>query len=103
MAIQTHTKERWEGQVAKARAAGYFDGVDDLPYEQVRASVERRDLKFVTTPHEHAEAEVPAVDALVGHLSERNWRWVRATQNAGPFITCDHPVCLNWIERPTGR
>jgi hypothetical protein len=100
LALATATKERWEGQLAKARAAGYLDGVKDVPYEEIRASVERRDFKFVITPHEHAQTELPAVEGLIESLARRKWRWVRATQNAGSFITCDHPVCLNWIERP---
>jgi hypothetical protein len=100
LALMTATKERWESQLAKVRAAGYLEGTVDVPYEQIRASVERRDFKFVTTTHEHAQTELPAVDWLIEILAQRKWRWVRATPEAGMLVTCDHPVCLNWIKRP---
>ena len=102
LAVMSSTKERWERHLAGARRDGFADGMPDVPYEEIRTSIERRDFKFVTTPHEHAQTEIPVVDHLINNLAERSWRWVRATPNAGLFVTCDHPVCLNWIKRPLG-
>ncbi|MBP1065327.1 hypothetical protein JOE51_006794 [Bradyrhizobium japonicum] len=98
----TATKERWENHVNKARAAGYMEGVADVPYEVIRRSIADRDFKFVTTTTEHAQIEVDVLDTLLQVLGSRHWRWLRAGAGSGGFITCDHPVALFWDVRPKG-
>jgi hypothetical protein len=100
--LATATKERWDSQVAKAKAAGYMDGIKDVPYEQIRASVVKRDFKYVTTTSEHARTELDTFDQLLNILGRRNWRWLRAAQNSFGFVTSDHPVCLFWNRHPKG-
>jgi len=102
LAVITSTKERWERHLAGARRNGFADGIPDVPYEEIRASIQRRDFKLVTTTHEHAQIEISVVDSLINNLAKRSWRWVRARPTAGMFVTCDHPVCLNWIKRSPG-
>jgi hypothetical protein len=100
--LATATKERWEAQVAQARAAGYMEGVKDVPYEQMRSSVVKRNFKSVTSTSEHARNELNVLDTLLNILARRSWRWVHADENSGGFITSDHPVCLVWNKPPKG-
>jgi hypothetical protein len=100
--LATATKERWEAQVKRAKAAGYMEGIADVPYEQIRSSVVKRNFKFVTTTSEHARNELYAFDHLLNILARRSWRWVHADENSGGFITSDHPVCLVWNTPPKG-
>jgi len=76
--------------------------VPDVPYETLKAQLTEGAFKFVTTTGEHARTELHALDGLINILAARTWRWVRAAQDSGGFITSDHPVCLNWIKRPRG-
>ncbi|MBV9983459.1 DUF4238 domain-containing protein [Bradyrhizobium sp.] len=102
LAVQLSTKERWERQLARMRKDGYLEGVLDVPYETLKAQLEEGAFKFVTTTGEHARTELYALDNLINILAARTWRWVRASNDSGGFITSDHPVCLNWIRRPRG-
>jgi hypothetical protein len=102
MSLQTSTKERWDSQLAKAKAAGYMEGIKEVPYEEIRASVVNRDFRFVTTTSEHARVELNAFDKLLHVLAQRRWRCLRAEPNSGGFITSDHPVCLFWNKPPRG-
>jgi Protein of unknown function (DUF4238) len=100
--LMTATKDRWESQVSKDKAAGYMDGVKDVPYEAIKAGVLNRRYRVVTTTNHHARLELGAFDGLLQVLARRSWRWLRARPNTGGFITCDHPVCIYWNERPEG-
>jgi hypothetical protein len=102
LAAQLSSKERWERQLTRMRKDGYLEGVPDVPYETLKAQLEEGAFKFVTTTSEHARTELYALDNLINVLAGRAWRWVRAAPDSGGFITCDHPVCLNWIKRPRG-
>lgn len=100
--ITTATKERWERHFERAKAAGYMDGVVDVPYETIRKSVLDRNYKFVTSTTEHAQMEMKAFDTLLQLLGSRHWRWLRAGAGSAGFITSDHPVTLFWDTRPKG-
>jgi hypothetical protein len=102
LAFQLSTKERWERQLARMRDEGYLEGVADVPYETLKAQLEEGAFRFVTTTSEHARTELYTLDKLINTLASRAWRRVRASADSGGFITCDHPVCLNWIKRPQG-
>jgi hypothetical protein len=102
LAFQLSTKARWERQLTRMRAEGYLEGVADVPYETLRAQFEEGAFRFVTTTSEHAQTEVHTLDKLINILAGRTWRWVHAASDSGGLITCDHPVCLNWIKRPSG-
>jgi hypothetical protein len=102
VAVALSTKERWEKQLARMREDGYLDGKPDVPYEELKAQLAEGNIRFVTSTSEHARTELYAVDDLINILARRSWRWVRAAPTSGGFISCDHPVCLNWIKRPRG-
>jgi hypothetical protein len=102
IAVTLATKERWERQLARMRKDGYLDGIPDVPYERLRTEVASGNIQFVTSTSEHARTELGTLDKLINILAHRSWRWVRAAPDSGGFITCDHPVCLNWIKRPRG-
>jgi hypothetical protein len=102
LAAQFSSKERWERQLARMREDGYLEGMADVPYETLKAQLEEGAFRFVTTTSEHARTELHTLDKLINILARRAWRWVRAATDSGGFITCDHPVCLNWIKRPKG-
>jgi hypothetical protein len=102
LAVQLSSKERWERQLARMRRDGYLEGVPDVPYETLKAQLEEGAFTFVTTTGEHARTELHVLDNLISRLARRAWRWVRAAPDSGGCITCDHPVCLNWIKRPKG-
>jgi Protein of unknown function (DUF4238) len=102
LAVQLSSKERWERQLARMRKDGYLEGIADVPYETLKAQLEQGAFRFVTTTSEHARTELHTLDKLINILARRTWRWVRAAPDSGGFITCDHPVCLNWIKRPKG-
>jgi hypothetical protein len=102
LAVQLSSKERWERQLARMRKDGYLEGIPDVPYETLKAQLEEGAFKFVTTTGEHARTELHVLDNLINILAGRTWRWVRSAPDSGGFITCDHPVCLNWIKRPRG-
>ena len=102
VAVAMSSKERWERQLARMREDGYLEGKPDVPYEQLKAHLAEGKIKFVTTTSEHARTELHSLDKLISILARRSWRWVRAAPTSGGFLTCDHPVCLNWIKRPRG-
>jgi hypothetical protein len=74
MQVATATKERWESQMSQAKAAGYMEGVKEVPYEEIRASVVNRDFKFVTSTSEHAAVELKTFDDLLHVIAQRSWR-----------------------------
>ncbi|HXI08868.1 MAG: DUF4238 domain-containing protein [Bradyrhizobium sp.] len=102
LAVALSSKERWEKQLARMRADGYLQGKPDVPYETLKEHLAKGDIRFVTTTSEHARAELHSLEVITEVLTRRRWRWVRANKDSGGFITCDHPVCLNWIKRPRG-
>jgi hypothetical protein len=92
------TKEVWESQVQRMRAAGYL--AEDAPtdYEQIKAAVMLGDYSFVTPTNQHVAIELDALDAVLPPLFARKWTVFRTTAKDQGFITSDHPVCLTWAD-----
>ncbi|QOF71499.1 DUF4238 domain-containing protein [Aminobacter sp. SR38] len=99
-------KERWES--LKRRMSK--DGIkvrEDIPFERLQKFALSDDYDIVTSKTTHARIEVGQFDNLIRLLIMRNWRLLVAGDDAGDFITSDHPVCLqptnaNLIGKPLG-
>lgn len=95
MAIVTAKKEIYESSVRNAKQ----DGVDideSVPYEQVKEFFDRGEYNIVMPNESHFEAEFKGIDAILPSLFSRGWMLCVAGDNAGPFVTCDRPVILDW-------
>ena len=95
MAIILANKERYESTLRKARQ----DGVnidEDVSYEQMKEFFDRGEYDIVVPNEFHIDMEFNCIDTMLACLSSRGWTLYLAGENAGPFVTCDRPVILEW-------
>ncbi len=90
------TRERYEHAVDRLKADGI--PIDDSvpPYEEMRAFFESGKYTIQTPNETHAAYELRGAEAILPCLVERGWSFITASDETGPFITCDRPVCLRW-------
>jgi hypothetical protein len=95
------TRERWASQVAQAKAARYIDpdADADAHYETIKARVDGGHYRFQFPREKHIALELSTFDKVLPLLFHRKWTLLRAQDDAGCFITSDHPVCLTWTDR----
>jgi hypothetical protein len=83
----------YERQIAASRGAGFVpDKV--LPFERMKALVERDDYQIEISTAEHLQSEIRVFDRILKSLGPRHWSLLIATPDAPDFITCDHPANL---------
>jgi hypothetical protein len=94
MQLATATKERWEGQLAQARAAGYLKDTKHISYEDMREFVRKKNFRIDLNKEFHTATEMGSLDAVLQTLFERKWVTFTPPKTSSGFITSDHPVCL---------
>jgi hypothetical protein len=94
MTLATATKERWEGQMKRAREAGYLKDTKNISYEDMRDFVNKKEYRIELATEFHIASEMQALDAILPTLLERKWIAFNPPENSSGFITSDHPVCL---------
>ncbi len=103
MEIALETPERWEGQVAQAKAAGYMPADAETNYESMKAFIEGGEYTVELKREAHIALELSTFEKVLPHLFQRKWTLVKANEDAGGFITSDHPVCLKWAKAELQR
>jgi hypothetical protein len=94
MELSTATKERWEGQMAQARAAGYLKGTKNISYEDMRDFVKKKEYRIDLNKEFHISTEMGSFDSVLQTLFDRKWITFTPPETSTGFITSDHPVCL---------
>ncbi|MDB0544139.1 DUF4238 domain-containing protein [Ralstonia solanacearum] len=97
MGLALADKERWEGQVRQAQAAGRMR-VSDVTYEQMREFVASGQYAIEVPTTRHVHHELQLLQTVVPLLRERNWLLLRAAPDSGGFVTSDRPVTLCWSD-----
>ena len=97
MNVVLSSKELYEGQVRKAKDAGFIDPDANASYEEAKDFERRQQFRIELARNEHIRQEFELHDTVLQTLGRRQWVVVRSTPKVGTFITCDHPVFL----RPT--
>jgi hypothetical protein len=100
MDLTLATKERYEASFAKAAHAGAVKAADILPYEQMRDFIDRDEYTISVSTTHHVRQELKLADTVLPLLGQRQWLMARALPGTGGFITSDHPVILQWADRP---
>jgi hypothetical protein len=94
MELVTDTKERWEGQMKRARAAGALKETNKVTYEEMRDFVKKKQYRLELRTEFHIESEMKAFDSVLPTLFKRKWLSLTPPKESRGFITSDHPVCL---------
>ncbi len=95
MSLITAKKERWESILRRAKEDG-FDIGENVSYVQMKDFVERDEFDIVVPTEYHIDIEFKGIDAILPFLFERCWTLALASDETGPFVTCDMPVSLTW-------
>ena len=95
MAITVSSKERYESALRRAREGG-ADIDEDVSYEQAKESFERGEYDIVVPNEFHIAMEFKGIDTILPYLFGRGWVLYVAGEDAGPFVTSDRPVILEW-------
>jgi len=93
------TEERWKSICSGMKKAGY-DSIDSVPYEDLKDFVDRGEYDVLVKREFNIALELKLVEGILPYLNSRSWGILHAdisSGNAG-FVTCDFPVCLNWID-----
>lgn len=94
MDLALETKERWEGQVAQMRAAGYDIG--DVTYEDLKKFHDEKQYTINIAREWHIELELKSIGVILAALANRGWILVFRREEVGPLITSDRPILLYW-------
>lgn len=97
--LATATKERFERSIAGAVRGGHVQPDHGLSYESMREFIERDRYTIEVPTTRHVDDELRMVDVVLPLLGRRNWMLLRAAPGTGGFVTSDHPVVLDWIDR----
>ena len=92
------TPERWEGQVKKAKAAGFIKAEATADYEAMKRFAEEDRYKVEVANERLIQLEVDTFDKILPLIFRRGWVLVKAPEDSGGFVTSDHPFCLTWSE-----
>lgn len=97
--LATATKDRFERSIAGAVRGGHVEPDHGLSYESMRDFVEQDRYTIDVPTTRHVEDELKRVDVVLPLLGRRCWMLLRAAPGTGGFVTSDHPVVLDWIDR----
>ncbi|MFC5550297.1 DUF4238 domain-containing protein [Massilia aerilata] len=99
MALNVSTRERYEASFGRAVEEGYIERDELLGYEEMKDFVDRGQYTIDVSTTRHVANELELADKVLPLLAQRTWTLVRAGSDTGGFVTSDHPVGLQWIER----
>jgi len=91
----TSSPEQFERMMAKARVDGVF-GDDEPTYEEMRDLAYDHEAKIGLDQNWMIDFELNHFRPMLDLLAQRKWMLCRAADDAGIFITSDHPVCGIW-------
>jgi hypothetical protein len=94
LSVGLQTRERWEDQVKRMRAAGI--DLPDVDHEQVRDFHLRGQYDFISRKGHHLGREFKVLNRILPNFFARKWTVLRAAKDSQGFITSDQPVCLTW-------
>lgn len=97
LGLSLATKERWEGQMAQMKEAGYTVD-EELSYEQMKEFWEKDEYDIRLNREHHIGLEFAGHNVVLRALVDRKWRLFFTNQEKGPFVTTDRPVVLTWNE-----
>jgi len=86
MQLALATKERWEGQVRKATAAGYMKSDRGITYEQMKEFVDRGEYRLEIANEHHLGMEFNTFDKVLETFFGRKWVVLRSSATSGGFI-----------------
>ncbi len=95
MGLMLSDKGRWEATLNEMRQ----DGIEidkNISYEQMKKFYESGEYDIITPTESHIVTEFQGIDAILPYLFQRGWKLVLASEETGPFITCDGPVSIAW-------
>jgi len=88
-------KERYESTLLKAKQDG-VDIEEYVLYEEMKEFFYSDEYHIVVPKESHIDMEFKCIDTILPYLFGRGWILFVADGNAGPFVTCDRPVVLEW-------
>ena len=68
----------------------------------MKAFIEGDKYKVTLVQNWQIGAELGSVIQVIEVTARRTWWLLRAGVETGGFVTCDHPVCLNWTKKIMG-
>ena len=93
--MMSSTPERWEAIQRQMREQGLeVPGGESITYEEMRDLVRSDELEFGPHQNHQIALELNNHDVVLNTLVERNWMLLIAGEDAGDFVTSDHPVVL---------
>ncbi|CAN7784068.1 DUF4238 domain-containing protein [Cupriavidus necator] len=87
-------RERYEGQMQRAREAGYVKG--EASFEEMRNFIDEERYTVEVPTTNHVATELKLLDSMREMIHGRKWTLLAAPVGSGGFITSDHPVVLEW-------
>lgn len=96
MGLTLESKERWESQIRQLQEENP-EYVCDVTYEEVKEFFDSKEYTIDVAREHHIHMEMVQVDAILPCLVGRDWVLVESSNDTGPFITCDNPVSLSWV------
>jgi hypothetical protein len=90
---------RWDAVVKQLKAAGQWPDGAPVDFEGHKKFVEENKHKL--KPHQNltVEMELAAIEKMYPYFDARKWCILKAKDDAGRFVTTNHPVC---VHRPGG-
>lgn len=92
--ISLHSKERWEGQIAKIDELR--DRTDNVTYEEMKEFFEKDQYSINLDQDYQIATELKMLDAVLPYVLSRKWTVYTSDHDRGEFITSDRPVLLDY-------
>ena len=102
MDLALSSKEMWHGQIQQMKEAGR-EVNEKVSYEKMKEFHERGEYDIEVAREMHIQTEVSVFDTVLQSLGRRNWSMYVTNKSLGPFVTCDSPVVLSWLNPPKTR
>lgn len=88
------SEDIFNSQIEQMRQDGY--DVDRMDYESLKKFHEGKRYTLTVSREWHIALEFSGVNHILSLLDSRGWLLLFRNDDAGPFITSDHPVVLFW-------